>query len=264
MIFLKWGGSLITHKDRPGQARPDTLNRLAHELLRFQQEKPDAVVLLGHGSGSFGHVKAERYGTQRGVQTPGDWHGFVEVWRSAHELHRLVLAALEGVELSAFSFPPSASAIAEDGVLVEMASEPIKRAGADGLLPVVMGDVAMDRVRGGSIISTEAVFSYLAPILRPRRILLAGIEPGVYRNYSRRDEIIELIEHPENLGPGLTGAGSPDVTGGMADKVQRSLKLTAAIPGLQVRIFSADQPEALFDALMGKPFGTLIRAPQER
>lgn len=264
MIFIKLGGSLITHKDQPGQARPETLDRLADELVRFRQEKPASVLLLGHGSGSFGHVQAEHYGTQRGVKTPGDWYGFVEVWRSAHELHRIVMQALEQHELPAISFPPSASAVSEDGELVELASEPIERAAADGLLPVVMGDVAVDRVRGGAIVSTEQVFSFLAPILKPRRILLAGLEPGVYRDYSARQQIIELIEHRENLGPGLSGAGVPDVTGGMADKVQRSLDLTASIPGLEVRIFSADEPEALFQALMGEPLGTLIRAPQQR
>lgn len=261
MIFVKFGGSLITHKDRPGQARPETLSRLTDELVRFRQEKPNSVLLLGHGSGSFGHVQAERYGTQRGVKTPGDWYGFVEVWRSAHDLHRVIMQAFEQRELPAISFPPSASAVSEDGELVELASEPIERAAASGLLPVVMGDVAFDRVRGGAIVSTEQVFSYLAPILKPRRILLAGIEPGVYGDYSTRKEIIELIEHPENLGPGLSGSGAPDVTGGMADKVQRSLKLTSSIPGLEVRIFSADEPEALFQALMGEALGTLIRAP---
>lgn len=262
MIFLKLGGSLITNKDIPGRARTEVIARLTHELLRFRQERPDSVILLGHGSGSFGHVQAAHYGTQRGVHTPGDWHGFVEVWRSARKLHDIVLGHLANQGLPAISYPPSASGVAEDGALMEMLIEPLERALKAGLLPVTMGDVVVDRVRGGSVVSTEQVFSFLAGSLKPHRILLAGIEPGVYRNYQGSDEIIELIEQEDNLEAGLTGARSPDVTGGMADKVQKSLSLVRSHPGLQIRIFSAEQRESLFAALMGEPLGTLIRAPQ--
>lgn len=262
MIFLKWGGSLITHKDRPEEAREEVIRRLAGEVLRFRQESPDTALLLGHGSGSFGHSRAALFGTQHGVRTPSDWHGFAEVWRSAHQLHSMVLEALREHELPVVSFPPSASAIAEDGELVKMAHEPIKHAASAGLLPVVMGDVAVDRVRGGSIVSTEQVFAFLAPLLRPRSILLAGLEAGVYRDVASDRQVVDVIERVGDLGPGLSGASAPDVTGGMADKVERSLALASLIPGLEIRVFSASQPESLYQALLGEPLGTLLRAPR--
>ena len=88
MIFLKLGGSLITHKDQPETARLDVLARLAGEIAEARRTFPEMRLLVGHGSGSFGHPMAARHGTHLG----GDnWTGFAEVWRSANRLNRLVV-----------------------------------------------------------------------------------------------------------------------------------------------------------------------------
>lgn len=51
---------------------------------------------------------------------------------------------------------------------------------ANGILPVVYGDVVFDEVRGGTILSTEDLFQHLAHQLHPERVLLAGLEAGVW------------------------------------------------------------------------------------
>jgi len=81
--FLKLGGSLITEKDRPHTARLQVIRRLASEIARARRDDPALRLVLGHGSGSFGHVPAQKYGTRGGVRTPEEWGGFVQVWREA-------------------------------------------------------------------------------------------------------------------------------------------------------------------------------------
>ncbi len=259
MIFLKLGGSLITDKAQPEAARLDVLARLAGEIAAARRDDPELRLMVGHGSGSFGHQAAARYGTHLGAASASDWQGFVEVWRVANRLHRLVVDALLEAGLPAMSFPPSASAVCAAGEMVAMALEPIQRALQAGLVPVVAGDVAFDRARGASIASTERVFAFLAPHLRPLRVLLAGVEAGVYADYPANTRVYPEVTERDLAGRTVTGAAAVDVTGGMADKVRQALSLAQALPGLEIRIFSGAAPQAVRRALAGEPLGTLVR-----
>jgi isopentenyl phosphate kinase len=255
VIFLKLGGSLITHKDQPETARLDVLARLAGEIAEARRTFPEMRLLVGHGSGSFGHPMAARHGTHLG----GDnWTGFAEVWRSANRLNRLVVDALLDAGLPAMSFPPSASARARGGALVELAVDPIRRALDKGLLPVVQGDVAFDEVSGTTIVSTEKVFAFLAPHLSPQRLLLAGIDRGVYLDFPVNRRVADLVTHADLPRLSLGGSSATDVTGGMADKVRHALAMVGALPGLEARIFSGEEPGNVRQALLGSSSGTRI------
>jgi len=265
-IFLKLGGSLITDKAVPRTPRPDVLRRLAQEIAEAREANPALRLLLGHGSGSFGHVPAHQYGTRQGVCTPEQWRGFAEVWRQANALNRLVVDVLYEAELPVVSFPPSASVTARDGQVAAWDITPLQAALEAGLLPVVQGDVIFDTVRGGTILSTEEIFEHLARHLHPARLLLAGIEPGVWETYPPRLDgasagIVPEI-NPENFSevlPGLGGARVADVTGGMASKVGQMLALVQALPGLEVLIFSGLKPGLVREVLLGGMEGTKIR-----
>ena len=166
-LFLKLGGSLITDKTRPQALRTGVLARLTQEIAEARSAQPGLRLLLGHGSGSFGHVTARQYGTRAGVRTPEQWRGFAETGRIASELNRLVVDALWTAGVPALRVQPSASAQCHDGELRSLAERPVVEAIERGLVPVVHGDVAFDEVRGGTIISTEEIFAYLSPRMRP-------------------------------------------------------------------------------------------------
>ena len=80
LTFIKLGGSLITDKTRPYTPRLDVLQLLAYEILDAQRATPGLPIVLGHGSGSFGHTAAKKHGTRQGVASPEGWQGFNEVW----------------------------------------------------------------------------------------------------------------------------------------------------------------------------------------
>jgi isopentenyl phosphate kinase len=265
MIFLKLGGSLITDKTRPHTARPEAVERLAEEIAAAVRESRGLRLVLGHGSGSFGHVPARRWGTRGGVQTPEAWGGFLEVWREAQALNRLVMDALLEAGLPALAFPPSAAVTARDGQVDSWDLAPLRRALQAGLLPVIYGDVVFDTQRGGTILSTEDLFEHLARQFRPQRLLLAGLEPGVWADYPHCTRLVDTIT-PSML-PQLEGAlgeaAGADVTGGMASKVRQALALAREIPGLEVSIFSGETPGALRRALLGERLGTVVHGDQE-
>jgi isopentenyl phosphate kinase len=262
LIFLKFGGSLITNKDKVAAPRLDVLSRLANEIAAARKAQPELKLVLGHGSGSFGHVPAKKFGTREGVKTKEQWSGFIEVWRQASALNRIVMDALGAAGLQAIAFPPSATISAQDGKVKNWNIEPIQAALGTNLLPVIYGDVVFDSVRGGTILSTEDLFLHLGPILKPTHILLAGDEEGIFSDYPARKSLVELITPKtfSKFAPALGSAAGADVTGGMAGKVSAMLELVKGSPSCKVRIFSGMQPGAVEKAFAGGAVGTLLRA----
>ncbi len=250
LIFLKLGGSLITDKRAVATARTQVIERLAAETAVALAHQPNLQLVLGHGSGSFGHVVARAHRTREGVSTPAGWRGFAETARIAARLNRLVADIFAAAGVPVWSLSPSASAWCRDGELIEMADRPVHVALARGLVPLVHGDVALDAVRGGTIVSTEEVFAWLAHRLQPQAILLAGIVDGVYEHDPLLDpqarHVAELAAHEvASLAGGLSGSYATDVTGGMASKVRAMAHLVTELPDLTVRFFSGEQPGAL-------------------
>jgi len=262
IVFLKLGGSLITVKNQPHTPRLDVLERLSQEIAEARAQNRELQIILGHGSGSFGHVPASKYKTRLGVKTAEEWTGFVEVWRQATELNRLVMQALGNAGLPALAFSPSASVITDQGKVVKWNLDPLLLALEKGLLPVIYGDVVFDLKLGGTILSTEDIFAHLARYIRPTRLLLAGIEPGVWEDFPRNISLVPEIA-PRNLPQleaGLRGSFATDVTGGMADKVKQTIALIELYPELKASIFSGEIPGNVRQALLGETLGTEIHA----
>ena len=260
LVFLKLGGSLITEKSQPRTARRDVIQRIAGEIAAVRAERPHLQVVLGHGSGSFGHHSGQEHGTRSGVSSREGWHGFSTVWLDAARLNHIMLDALHQHQLPALSFPPSASGTLEGKDVKTWQMEPLQRALEHHLLPVVYGDVLFDSQLGGTILSTEEIFHFLAQTLQPDQILLAGQEPGVWKRYPHRDEIIPSIT-PQTY-PGianeLQASGATDVTGGMASKVEAMVSLVKESTGLEVWIFSGVKKGSVYAALTGEIQGTRI------
>jgi isopentenyl phosphate kinase len=234
------------------------IRRLAREISAAYRTSPDMRLLIGHGSGSFGHSVADKNRTHLGASTQEEWYGFAEVWHVANQLNRMVIDELLKVGLPVISFPPSSSAISVNKDIVVMSVEPILRSLDAGLIPVVQGDVAFDRQQGSCIISTEQVFEFLAPHLKPSLILLAGSEAGVYQDFSAPDEIVTHITAENSQEFNISVSDATDVTGGMATKVQQAFTLCKLVPEVEVRIFSGEYDGAVQEALAGTPHGTLV------
>lgn len=260
LLFLKLGGSLITDKFTPSTPKTEVIAALAEELAEVYRGQPEQRLVLGHGSGSFGHAPAKKYGTRQGVSSSEGWLGFVEVWFQASALNRIVMEALRQAGIPSLAFPASSSAVVSDGVVQKWDLAPMRAALAQGLVPVVYGDVAFDRQRGGTILSTEDIFVHLAKELHPDRILLAGIEEGVWEDYPANTRLISEIS-PQTWAQTLhavKGSAATDVTGGMAGKVSEMLALIEELPGLEVLIFSASKPGSLRRTISGENLGTFL------
>ena len=262
IVLLKLGGSLITDKDKPYTPRLDKLAELASEIKAGLEANPHLQLILGHGSGSFGHVAAKQHGTRDGVHTREQWHGFAEVRFQAAELNRFVMESLIQAGIPAISFPPSSSMISDNRKVIHHNILAIRKAMGVRLLPVIYGDVAFDEALGGTILSTEDVFKFLVGQFSPSRILLAGIEAGVWEDFPARTKLVKQIQAAdyEAMRSGIKGSASTDVTGGMKAKVEEMLALIQTNRHLTAQIFSAEENGFLARALQGENVGTLLSA----
>jgi isopentenyl phosphate kinase len=266
LVFIKLGGSVITDKTR--EEAPDLvlIEQLAGALRAALAAAPTLRVILGHGSGSFGHVYARRYGIHTGLAPDADWGGFALTAGAAMRLNRFVVDALLQAGVPALTLQPSATLLASGGALAHWDTTNLEQALDHALVPVVFGDVAFDTAQGSAIISTEQLLVHLAalPALRPDRIVLVG-EAGVFTADPRRDPgapRIPLIDS-QNIDTVLAGAGGShgaDVTGGMRSKVELMWRLVQQIPGLAVQLVGPE-PALVTRALLGQAGGegTLLR-----
>jgi isopentenyl phosphate kinase len=260
LVFLKLGGSLITDKKTPRTAREELIKHIAMEIAQAMNDDPLLQLILGHGSGSFGHYSGKKHGTRDGVSSQNEWYGFSEVRYDAALLNNLVMRNLKSAGLAAISFPPSSAIITSNKVIHEWDLSLLISALNRNLLPVVYGDVVFDEKIGGTILSTEELFIHLAQKLNPSKILLAGIDQGVWQDFPDCTTLIQEITpinysiYAESIG----ASDSPDITGGMATKVNQMLELIQKIPQLSVQIFSGIEPGNITKVLSGQTIGTII------
>ncbi len=258
LTLVKLGGSLITDKRVEKSFRKDVVIRLADELAAACAADSDLRLVIGHGSGSFGHFAASRADTINGVHSLDEWKSFAHVSNVAAELNQLVCEVFESAGLPVWGIQPSASMRAVSGQVVSLSIEPLVTALSKGIIPVVYGDVSVDSSIGGTIISTEKLFFYLTSVLSIDRIFLLGEVGGVY---DRLGNVIQLITYNNySLYFDSVGASNGvDVTGGMETKVEDMLNVISHNSSMTIRIFSGLEKNLLYKALLGQEHpGTMI------
>ncbi|HEV7666980.1 MAG TPA: isopentenyl phosphate kinase [Thermoanaerobaculia bacterium] len=251
-LLIKLGGSLLTDKERAETPHPERIERLAQEIATAREaaEANGERIVLGHGSGSFGHVAAAAAGLGKGPLDPRNLTGASRTQKRAAALHGLVVEALRTAGLAPFSLAPSSFLLAEGGVVVDRFLSPLAHALRLGLLPVVYGDVVVDRTWGASIASTEAVLSEIASGLPAlgieiSRALWLGETEGVY------DAASATIPHLATIEEAAVGAvRGTDVTGGMRLRLETCLALARL--GIASTILDGRAPGRLAAAIRGE------------
>ena len=263
--FIKFGGSVITDKRIAESADHAAISRMAQAVATARTLNPQLRLVLSHGSGSYGHVAAARYGIHKGLAADADWFGFAATSAAALRLNRLVVDALLAVDIPAWSLQPSTTVETANGQVVAWQTDHIVQALAYGLVPVVHGDVSFDRGQGCTIASTEMLLQWLCsvPVLTPTRIILVG-ESAVYTADPHKDPHAQRIPHihRDNIQQVLGGASGSygiDVTGGMHSKLTLMWRLVTQNPLLKV-CFVAPDTQLLIDVLSDTPIeaGTIM------
>jgi len=260
LIFVKLGGGLITDKNKPYTPKTDTIERLAREISEARKEKKFNLV-LGNGAGSFGHVSAKKYNTSQGFINKESRYGFCKVHNDVAEMNKIVIDAFLKINEKVFSIAPSAFFLTENSEITESFLKVIEKLLDYDIIPIVYGDVAVDLKKGSSILATEDVLLYLAKKLKPQKIIFANKVDGVFTDDPMKNEKAEFIPkiNKENWGQVkkfLKGSDGIDVTGGMVQKVEKSIEM--AKNNCKVMIINGKKPDYLKRVLLGETLGTII------
>ncbi len=247
-VLLKLGGSIVTDKRGDCAVNQEALARCAAMLARTGFSG-----LVVHGAGSCGHPEARRYGIAHGVSRENR-EGIAITHRAVGALNRAFVDALRAEGLEAIGVHPLACCTAEDGRIVSFELEPLRLLLGLGCVPVLHGDVVMDRARGACIVSGDQLVSYLAPHLGFTRIGLATDVQGVLAGGTVVPRLTRRLVADLAIGASST----TDVTGGMAGKVTELLALADA--GVSSHVFALDR---LGDFLVGSPHGGTEIVPEE-
>lgn len=257
LIAVKLGGSIITNKNKAYTANRPAIKKLAVEIKSAIESTGDRII-IGHGSGSFGHTAAAKYKTQKGL----DIAGLSEIADAAVMINRIVIKEFLQAGLNVISFSPVSFTYATVKPKGQLLLSPIRKTLQLGFIPVVYGDVIMDEKKGYTIFSGETTINNLLRQLsadyRIARVIQCGDTDGVYDSQGKIINTINQINF-NDIRTQITGSAATDVTGGMAHKVEESLQISSEL-GIEVSIISGLIRGRLRNAMTGKNYiGTTIK-----
>lgn len=248
VVFIKFGGSVITDKTKPRSFCGSVVAELAKDLAAIHANDPDTRIIIGTGAGSFGHYVAQKTNYRNDTSNA---LAAAQVHQSVVDLNAQVVSILQGAGLPAFTLQPSAFLNFD-----QSASTTIVTGMLDlGIIPVVYGDVLMDGDTT-KIASTEWVFNALGEALQPllhiKKVLFLSNVDGVL---DAKGVVIPKVSADSHNGA-ITKTTGYDVTGGMKQKIEYANKALSFAES--VHILSGTKPGAIQRVLENKVEGTVV------
>ena len=253
--MVKLGGSVVTNKEKLKAARPFAITRLAKEIAVARED-----VILVHGAGSFGHIKAKKYGLQNGYSKESQLQGVAEVQEDVRSLNLHIMQALREAGSRPVSIPPGVIVRFKGGALSSMQIEPFHEYLALHMMPVTFGDVVLDSEWRFAICSGDDLMLELSKAFSPRKCLFVADVDGIFTGDPKgrkKHTLLGKMSGKDVDKVNLAVRKGVDVTGGIEGKLTKMLK-AAEFAG-ECWILNGLVPGRLRDALLGRRFiGTKV------
>ena len=148
MQLLKLGGSVITKKHEPMVANQDNIEGLARVIAKVWKRGVRDLIII-HGAGSFGHHLVITYGIENGVKNDNNRSGYAYTHTSCTYLSGLLIEALLKNDVPAVSIPPCVIIKQANRKICELNEKVVMDYLNAGYLPVLHGDMVLDKRIGG-------------------------------------------------------------------------------------------------------------------
>ena len=245
MILIKLGGSIITNKEKPLSPRRKTIDSLTKSLKKIGE--PTIIV---HGGGSYGHYWSVKYGMHT-KEEKYDLRGVAIIKNSMIELNKIILESFLKNKLSPYCLPPT-DFMSGNKPIAKKVKE-IEKIAKSGMIPVTYGDALWFGQNKTYILSGDKIMTHLAKILKPRLVIFALNEDGVYSDLKSKKLIYELKGERPSISE-----NKMDVTGGMTRKIEEASKI--AKMRMNVFFVNGNKPDRIVKAIKNNKFeGTLFR-----
>ena len=265
-IVIKFGGALITKKDEECVARVEIIRNLCSVVHDISQHGIQVIVV--HGAGSFGHLKAKRWrlneGHIQGLEVvdnacQSQTEAVEQVRSDMLNLNSIVISELEKFGLNVQSHPPHAWA-RNLGPNFDGSIDVFTTSNSN-IVHVSHGDVVdVDGDARFGILSGDDLVARLSlelPGVESLIFAMGGVD-GLLRvppHVAKEEDLIEEWS-PEVDYEGLHQSDI-DVTGGIGLKINRGHLVAQS--GVGVHLVNGEFPSRIFSLLTGKPWrGTTI------
>ena len=268
-VVIKWGGSLITDKSQLCTVKIDVIESLSKIVKQCIDS--DVDIILVHGAGSFGHLRAKRWRLNEGLisdfnfQSQNDCHSQKQAIKMVRNemltLNHHIANSLEKIGLQVNISPPHKwvknTGSNFQGNILDNFSD------YQNTICITYGDVVEceGEMEFGILSGDDLVVRLCKEIPNVKRLVFAiGGVDGILRcppDVAKADDLIEIWT------PDMKFIGAHDqaidVTGGIGLKAARGAEV--AKMGIAVSIVNGVYPERVFNACMGEEFfGTQIIA----
>jgi len=224
IVLLKLGGSLLTDKDKPYSIREDVVKSAIQQIIDANKQ-----LILIHGGGSFGHPLAKEYSISSGINSsiPNQILGLTKTHQSMNNFNSYLIDLFLKKEYPALSIQAS-SIFIKDFLKISTQSIDIIETALDlNILPILYGDIILDKQGSFSIISGDQIIFELCENLKKyqiSKVIFVMETDGIYINdKDPNQKNVKLatklyLRDLENLN--LADLGQKiDVTGGIQGKI---------------------------------------------
>ncbi len=221
VYLLKLGGSLLTDKNKPFSLREDIIENSINQIIKSKEK-----LIIIHGGGSFGHPVAKKYNISKGLDPSIENQilGVAETHESMNKFNTYIINKFLEKSCPAISIQSSSIFLKKSREILTQSIETIETALDLGIIPVLYGDILLEKQGSFSIISGDQIILELCNHLEKYqvfKVIFAIEEDGIYIKENEKNKKLalnikcnELDDLPlANLGQKI------DVTGGIRGKI---------------------------------------------
>ncbi|MFX1455861.1 MAG: isopentenyl phosphate kinase [Promethearchaeota archaeon] len=223
IILLKLGGSLLTDKDKPNSIRKKIVENAVQQIIEANEK-----IILIHGGGSFGHPLAKKYSISKGVDmsVPKQILGLTETHQLMNTFNSYLIDKFLEHKFPVLSIQASSIFIKDSQEITMSSIEIIETSLNLNIMPILYGDIILDKSGSFSIISGDQIILELCRNLRRyciSKVIFTMEADGIYVTDFQNNQNYVLIpecyaDDLDNLN--LADLGQKiDVTGGIKGKL---------------------------------------------
>ncbi|MFB7260577.1 isopentenyl phosphate kinase [Streptomyces nojiriensis] len=239
MLVVKLGGSVITRRGSSYAYDGASVARLGAALA----DAPQPLVLV-HGMGSVGRAYLPLYDGRR-LRDRGAAYA---LQREFLALHHQVLSDLEDAGLPVSSVGSESVFTHHDGVVVDSSLGMVATLCAQGRVPVLQGGTFRDLHGGFAVLSSDEIAEELVRKLQARALMWVTDVDGVLRHGP--GEVMPVLRAENRHEMLKADYDVNDLTGGMSNKVEVSLRL--AVTGRASYVVNGRAPERVRALVRGE------------
>ena len=252
IVLIKFGGSLITDKSNICEANYKNIKKLCRVVSEIRNL--GKKIILVHGAGSFGHIKAKKWKLSEGIDLENEYNQLkgVEVVRSDMiRLNEIIVSELKKISIESNTYIPHEHGEGI-GIDFEFSSEFDKLVFSNSI-PITYGDVVdTEDDKKFGILSGDDICEILCKKYNISHVIfaIAGADGLIDNpNLPNGGNLIEEFSLGDEI---ITKKVSNDVTGGMDLKITRALNCLKN--STRVSIINGEKPDMIVNAVKGNKY----------